>query len=116
MRDQSARPSSTASPLSASSRSKAAGGQTETALRGYWELIDYWERTGGWTQQWTTLRNVADLLDRLDDHDTASLLRAAADEAPEAASVAPADLQAVIGRRGRPSIGRRHLDPPRRRP
>ena len=49
---------------------QAAAGETEAALRGYGELIDYWERTGGWTQQWTTLRNLADLLDRLDDHDT----------------------------------------------
>src|SRR5262245_52363346 len=66
----------------------ASAGDTEAALRGYGELIDYWERTGGWTQQWTTLRNLADLLDQLGDRDCAALLRRAADEAPEAASIA----------------------------
>jgi hypothetical protein len=54
---------------------------------GYGALIDRWERTGGWTQQWTTLRNLADLLDRLGDHTTGARLRDAADAAPEAAAV-----------------------------
>jgi predicted ATPase/DNA-binding SARP family transcriptional activator len=74
---------------------QAAGGEFEAALRGYAELIDYWERTGAWTQQWTTLRNVADLLDRLGDHDAGSLLRAAADDAPEAASTTLAACRQV---------------------
>lgn len=64
----------------------ANSGNTQAALRGYGELIDYWERTGGWTQQWTTLRNLADLLDQLGDRDCAAMLRRAANEAPEAAS------------------------------
>jgi tetratricopeptide (TPR) repeat protein len=66
----------------------AASGDTQAALRGYGELIDYWATTGGWTQQWTTLRNLADLLDQLEDHDCAAMLRRAAAEAPEAASTA----------------------------
>src|SRR4029453_12814883 len=47
-------------------------------------LIDHWQRIGAWTQQWTTLRNAADLFDQLGDHELASFLRPAADRAPEA--------------------------------
>jgi predicted ATPase/DNA-binding SARP family transcriptional activator len=76
---------------------QAASGQVHQALAGYRELVDHWERTGAWTQQWTTLRNAADLFDQLGDHDVASFLRAAADEAPEAAGVAGATAQAAPG-------------------
>jgi predicted ATPase/DNA-binding SARP family transcriptional activator len=65
----------------------AAAGHVRDALAGYLDLIDYWERTGGWTQQWTTLRNLADLLDQLGDGAEAAALRRAADAAPEAAAV-----------------------------
>lgn len=73
----------------------AASGQVHEALTGYRELVDYWERTGSWTQQWITLRNVADLLDRLGDGETAAFLRSAADRAPEAATVGPAAATAA---------------------
>jgi hypothetical protein len=62
---------------------QAASGAVDAALRGYEELVDYWERTGAWTQRWTTPRNLADLLDLLDDHDATSFLRVSADEAPD---------------------------------
>jgi len=65
----------------------AAAGRVADALAGYRHLLDTWERSGAWTQQWTTLRNVADLLDRLGDTDTAARIRTAADHAPEAAAV-----------------------------
>ena len=81
---QVARPSSTPLPRSASCPCKQPRATSTPRLRGHADLIDYWERTGAWTQQWTTLRNLADLLDQLEDHDCASLLRRAADEAPEA--------------------------------
>ena len=77
---------------------QAASGDIDAALRGHADLIDYWERTGAWTQQWTTLRNLADLLDQLEDHDCASLLRRAADEAPEAASTAVVSALDVLER------------------
>ena len=63
---------------------QAASGQVREALAGYRDLIDHWQRIGAWTQQWTTLRNAADLFDQLGDHDLASFLRDAADRAPEA--------------------------------
>jgi hypothetical protein len=54
---------------------------------GYRDVIDYFARTGNWTHQWVTLRNLANLLRRLDDNEPAALLDAAADRAPDA----PAD-------------------------
>jgi hypothetical protein len=66
---------------------QAASGQVREALAGYGELVDHWERTGAWTQQWTTLRNAADLFEHLGDHDVASFLRSTADTAPEAAGI-----------------------------
>ena len=54
------------------------------ALRGYREFIDYWDRAGNWTQQWVTLRNLAQLLRRLGDDEPAALLDATADQAPDA--------------------------------
>jgi len=66
---------------------RVAAGRIPEALTGYREVIDYFDRAGNWTHQWTTLRNLAGLLRRLGDDDTASLLKAAADVAPDA----PAD-------------------------
>jgi predicted ATPase/DNA-binding SARP family transcriptional activator len=64
--------------------SRERAGRMAEALAGYRELIGYWERTGGWVQQWTTLRNLARLLGVLGDRATALRLVAAADAAPEA--------------------------------
>ena len=75
----------------------AASGQLHNALVGYRDLIDYWERTGGWTQQWTTLRNLASLLDDLGDHETARFLWSAADHAPEAAALNAGGERGGIG-------------------
>ena len=63
---------------------RAAAGRVDEALGGYREVIDYFARTGNWTHQWTTLRNLADLLRRLGDDEPAALLDAAADRAPDA--------------------------------
>ncbi|HXV91759.1 MAG TPA: hypothetical protein VD813_00565, partial [Pseudonocardia sp.] len=66
---------------------RADAGHVHDALRGYREVIDYFDRTGDWTHQWTTLRNLADLLRRLGDPEPAALLDAAADNAPDAPAV-----------------------------
>jgi predicted ATPase len=63
---------------------RTAAGRTDEALRGYRNLIDYWERTGGWLQQWTTLRNLAHLLQTLGDPEPARFLEIAAEHAPDA--------------------------------
>jgi len=57
---------------------RAAAGRVHDALHGYREAIDYFARTGNWTHQWTTLRNLANLLRRLADHEPAAALDAAA--------------------------------------
>ena len=59
---------------------KANAGHVADALRRYRDLIDYWHRSGNWTQQWVTLRNLAQLLRRLGDNQPAALLDAAAEQ------------------------------------
>ncbi|HYN92686.1 MAG TPA: hypothetical protein VES42_02420, partial [Pilimelia sp.] len=63
---------------------RADAGRVHEALEGYGEVVDYFARTGNWTHQWVTLRNLADLLRRLGDHEPARILDAAADGAPDA--------------------------------
>jgi tetratricopeptide (TPR) repeat protein len=63
---------------------RARAGRIAEALEGYQELVDYWARTGGWIQQWTTLRNLAQLLRTIGDQETAVYLETAADHAPDA--------------------------------
>jgi predicted ATPase/DNA-binding SARP family transcriptional activator len=66
---------------------RVAAGRITEALVGYRRVVDYFAATGNWTHLWTTLRNLADLLDRLDDPAPASLLRVAADRASDAPAV-----------------------------
>jgi predicted ATPase/DNA-binding SARP family transcriptional activator len=66
---------------------RARVGRVPDALEGYREVIDYFARTGNWTHQWATLRNLADLLRRLGDAEPAALIDAAADQAPDAPAV-----------------------------
>jgi tetratricopeptide (TPR) repeat protein len=66
---------------------RAAAGRIEDSLTGYREVIDYFARTGNWTHEWVTLRNLAQLLRRLGDDEPAALLEAAADRAPDAPAV-----------------------------
>jgi hypothetical protein len=68
--------------------SRAAAGDVAGAARLYRELIDRWLRTGTWTQQWTTLRNVAELLAGVDDAAVVRIL-AAAHADPVAAALDP---------------------------
>lgn len=41
---------------------RATTGRIGDALDGYRNLIDYWERTGGWLRQWTTLETLPNSL------------------------------------------------------
>ncbi|MCV2488682.1 winged helix-turn-helix domain-containing protein [Geodermatophilus sp. YIM 151500] len=66
---------------------RARAGRVAEALRGYREVIDYFDRTGNWTHQWVALRNLADLLRRIGDDGPAAAIDDAADRAPDA----PAD-------------------------
>ncbi|GAB92143.1 BTAD domain-containing putative transcriptional regulator [Gordonia rhizosphera] len=73
---------------------RTAAGRFDEALRGYREVLDYFTRTGNWTHQWTALRNLAMLLRRLGDDDTAALIDTAADHAPDAPALAGASAGA----------------------
>ncbi|HEX8760937.1 MAG TPA: BTAD domain-containing putative transcriptional regulator [Pseudonocardiaceae bacterium] len=86
---------------------RATTGRVDDALRGYRDVIDYFARTGNWTHQWVTLRNLADLLHRLGDHDPAAQLHAAADQAPEAPAVNP-PAKPVAPRQVTPAANRAH--------
>ncbi|HET7762151.1 MAG TPA: winged helix-turn-helix domain-containing protein [Phycicoccus sp.] len=68
-----------------------ARGDRRAAAASYEELVRHWLRSGSWTQQWTTLRNVAVLLE--EDHPETALdilLGAAADPLSPSAVVGPA--------------------------
>ena len=92
---------------------RADAGRVREALVGYREVVDYFARTGNWTHQWTTLRNLADLLRRLGDEQPADLLDAAADRAPDApargARPQPATVE-VPGRAAVLQVARRAIE------
>jgi tetratricopeptide (TPR) repeat protein len=66
---------------------RAEAGRVHDTLDGYREVVEYFARTGNWTHQWTTLRNLAALLRQLGDEEPAALIAAAADNAPDAPAV-----------------------------
>ncbi len=72
-------------------------GREQDALAGYRDVIELFERTGYWTHQWIALRNLANLLRRLDDVETAEVIEAAAENAPDAPAIpATTKLTAVL--------------------
>jgi predicted ATPase/DNA-binding SARP family transcriptional activator len=83
---------------------RADAGRVREALVGYREVVDYFARTGNWTHQWETLRNLADLLRRLGDEQPADLLEAAADRAPDAAARAAGPQPATVEVPGRDAV------------
>lgn len=52
-------------------------GELSEALAMFADVINHWHRSGDWTHQWTTMRNVVDLLVRLGRDDDAAVLLAA---------------------------------------
>ena len=61
---------------------QVAAGHHREAINGYLDLLEHYERTGGWKYQWTTVQNIADLLDAVDEPDSATLLRQATRQPP----------------------------------
>ena len=62
----------------------ATDGRQHDALVACRDAIELFARTGYWTHQWIALRNLATLLRRLGDDETAEIIEAAADAAPDA--------------------------------
>jgi tetratricopeptide (TPR) repeat protein len=93
---------------------RADAGRVDEALGGYRDVIDYFVRNGNWTHLWATLRNLADLLRRLGDHEPAALIDAAADRAPDAPAIdrppAPAPALPVPGRAEVVALSRRAIE------
>ena len=83
------------------------------AIAPFRDAIDHWSRVGDRTHQWTTLRNLADLLRRLGDDEPADLLDAASDRAPDApargARPRPATVE-VPGRAAVLEVARRAIE------
>ncbi|HSK25661.1 MAG TPA: BTAD domain-containing putative transcriptional regulator [Jiangellales bacterium] len=71
-------------------------GDVREAASAYAEVIHHWLRTGGWTQQWTTLRNVAMLLGGQGAEQDAYLLLMVADAAPDASAVAGSGAEPLL--------------------
>jgi predicted ATPase/DNA-binding winged helix-turn-helix (wHTH) protein len=56
---------------------QAGRGDVAGAALSYLGLIRHWLRSGSWTQQWTTLRNVAEIIEDSDPPTALTILRAA---------------------------------------
>lgn len=70
---------------------RARKGDAASALTAFRELIPHWRRAGDWVHQWTTMRNLVELLARLGAHEAAATLHAATVAAASAAPVFGAD-------------------------
>ena len=57
------------------------------AVGAFRAIIDHWRRAGDWTHQWTTLRNLVDLLVRLEIDEPAALILGAASRSTSAPPV-----------------------------
>jgi predicted ATPase/DNA-binding SARP family transcriptional activator len=91
-------------------------GDVREALTGFRWLLRYFSRSGNWTQQWTTVRNLAALLAQHGEAEVAALLLRCADAAAEGAAIAVeqrpaydalrAELDAALGTEGRRRVDR----------
>ncbi len=54
-------------------------GQPARALPAFDDLLRHWRRSGNWTQQWTTLRNLVEVLVRAEADEVAVVIAAAAE-------------------------------------
>lgn len=66
---------------------RARHGEPAAALPAFRDLILHWRRSGSWVQQWTTLRNLAELCVRLGADEPAVTIASAARARSETASV-----------------------------
>ena len=74
-------------PLLGAAALRARSGHHAGALASYHELIDHLRRTGNWIVQWTTLRNLVELLVALGQDEDAAVLLGACDTASSAPPV-----------------------------
>ncbi|MGK2949778.1 MAG: ATP-binding protein [Acidimicrobiales bacterium] len=97
----------------------ARGGDAREALDGFRWLLRYFSRSGNWTQQWTTVRNLAALLARHGEPEVAALLLHCADQAAEGSAIneeqrpayeaLQAEIAAALGPEGRRRVDRQAM-------
>jgi tetratricopeptide (TPR) repeat protein len=63
---------------------RARHGDPNGAIDAFSEAVKHWWQAGEWAQQWITLRNLIELLDRLDQHQAAATLLGACEAAVQA--------------------------------
>ena len=82
-------------------------GDPVAAADDYRWLLDHWRRAGIWSTQWTMLRSIAGLLDRLGQHRDAAVLLGAIRASPAGHRVFGADEVALtqLGKRLRAALG-----------
>ena len=74
-------------------------GDPREALPLFVEVIEHWHRAGNWTQQWTTIRNVVDLLTRIGEDEAATVLYGAVALGGAATRTFGADADRLAGAR-----------------
>jgi predicted ATPase/DNA-binding SARP family transcriptional activator len=79
--------------LVSASSVRARHGDPNEARRTFREVVDHWHALGNWTQQWITLRNVVELLLRIDALEAAATLFGAVQAAHTVAPAYGADAR-----------------------
>lgn len=97
----------------------ARDGDAREALDGFRWLLRYFSRSGNWTQQWTTVRNLAALLAHHGEPEVAALLLHCADQAAEGSAIndeqrpayeaLQAEIAAALGPEGRRRVDRQAM-------
>ncbi|MFH0245552.1 BTAD domain-containing putative transcriptional regulator [Streptomyces sp. HK10] len=76
---------------------RARTGHAAEAVPLFREVLDHWHRSGNWTQQWTSVRGVVDVLVRLGRDEDAALLLGALRNRTSAAPVYGSDAERLGG-------------------
>jgi predicted ATPase/DNA-binding SARP family transcriptional activator len=95
----------------------ARSGSVPRALDLYEQLVDHWQRAGVWTQQWTTLRTLVELLADVGEDRAGAALLGAIEATTTAAPVFGADARRLGEMTGRlrTSLGETAFEAERRR-
>lgn len=91
---------------------RARYGDPQHAVPAFREVVEHWQQLGNWTQQWTTFRSVADLVERLDDGRSAALVLGAVRNARRTGAIFGADAARLddLERRLAERLGPHELD------
>jgi predicted ATPase len=95
---------------------EAGSGEPEAAAAAYRWLIPHWQRAGMWSTQWTMLRSIVGVLERLGRHQEAAVLEGAVRSTASGHRIFGADELALgaIGARLREALGSEAYDTARR--